>query len=129
MTQLDALLRTLALELPVGLACMWLVARAELRVAGWRAPIVVIAASLLTHPFAWWGNKSLVGAMEFWPRVTIVELSLISAAMIPTTGVFPGSVTTRPATACADSEFAATANRAAAVGVGVGVGGGVEGLL
>jgi len=78
MTQLDALLRTLAIELPVALVCLWLLERGQLRALHWRAPVVVLAASLLTHPFAWWTNRSLVGVLEFWTRVTIIELAVVA---------------------------------------------------
>jgi hypothetical protein len=77
LAQLDALARTLAIELPVGWLCLWLFARNELRQAKWRAPVVLLAASLLTHPFAWWGNQSLLGVVEFWPRVAMVELAVV----------------------------------------------------
>lgn len=77
MTQLDALARTLTIECVVGLACLWLLARTQLRVASWRAALVVPAASLLTHPFAWWGNRALVGAIELWPRYAIIELCVV----------------------------------------------------
>ena len=82
MTQLDALARTLAIESIVGLICLWLLARSQLREAGWRAIAVVIAASLLTHPFAWWGNRALIGAVELWPRYAIIELSVVTIETI-----------------------------------------------
>ena len=78
MTQLDALLRTLAIESIVGLACLWLLARAQLREQSWRALAVLVAASLLTHPFAWWGNQALLGVLELWPRYAIIELAVVA---------------------------------------------------
>jgi hypothetical protein len=80
MSQLDALLRTLAIELPVALACLLLLARVQLRaLAWWRAPAVILAASLVTHPFAWHGNLALIGVLPFWPRVAVVELAVCVA--------------------------------------------------
>lgn len=82
MTQLDALLRTLTIESVVGLTCLWLLARAQLRTVGWRALAVLLAASLLTHPFAWWSNRALIGAVELWPRYAIVELGVVAIETI-----------------------------------------------
>jgi hypothetical protein len=80
MTQLEALLRTLAIELPVALACLFVLARASVRAPGWwRAPLVVVAASLVTHPFAWSGNLALLPVLRFWPRVAVVELCVCAA--------------------------------------------------
>ncbi|HWB80511.1 MAG TPA: hypothetical protein VG755_36355 [Nannocystaceae bacterium] len=82
MTQLDALLRTLTIEAVVGLLALAVLARTQLRDAGWRAPAVLMAASLLTHPFAWWGNRALLGVIELWPRYAIVELCVVAIETI-----------------------------------------------
>ncbi len=76
MPQLVALLVTLGLELAVALAArpeLWRPVRLEL--ARWVG--LVAAASLLTHPFAWWVNGHL--ELPFWWRAGIIESGVVAA--------------------------------------------------
>jgi len=71
-------LRTLAVELPVGLACLWAATRRDPdRPAWWRMALVLAGCSLITHPFAWWGNRALVEAMPFAWRAALVEAAVV----------------------------------------------------
>lgn len=74
MTQTAALLITLVIEVPV----VWLLAR---RVESDRVRIVLIAcaASLLTHPFAWWANASFVHLPFYAVRLPLIEISVVVA--------------------------------------------------
>lgn len=75
MTQTEALALTLAIEVPVALA--WLLAAGWLaRRAWWRAALVVIAASLITHPLAWQANRVWLRSWSFWPRATVIEVGV-----------------------------------------------------
>lgn len=79
--QLLALSLTLAIELAVILAARLAAGdrdRGEL--LRWAA--IAAAASLLTHPFAWWSNDALVGRAPFWQRAAIIELSVIGAEAV-----------------------------------------------
>lgn len=68
MTQITALALSLAVEVPVAL----LLAR---RWAPWgRVAVVAIAATLLTHPFAWLANGWI--PLPFPPRAAIIEVSV-----------------------------------------------------
>lgn len=56
-----ALGRRAAPDAPAASALMWLQAG--------------VAATLLTHPFAWWLNEeALRGALTLWPRMLTIEL-------------------------------------------------------
>ncbi len=76
MSQLDALARTLALEIPVAVGLLavtrWAPRSELLRAAG-----VSAAASLLTHPVAWtlfvWLGSSVE---DYWVRAVPIELVL-----------------------------------------------------
>ncbi len=78
MTQLHALSLTLALEGAVGglLLRTWI---------GWRGHallrglLVVLAASLLTHPLAWHANRSWLAGLGFAQRAAIIEVSVVAA--------------------------------------------------
>jgi len=76
MTQLGALLRTLGIEGMVGgvLLFAWLGLRG--RALG-RGVLVVLAASLLTHPLAWTANRSWLMGLSFPVRATIIELTVV----------------------------------------------------
>ena len=78
MTQLDALLATLIIEtavaLPLLLALGWVP-----RSRWWRPVPVILAASLLTHPFAWTLIVELRWAADYWARAIPVELALTVA--------------------------------------------------
>lgn len=77
MSQLEALALTLVVELAVALAFArgWGMAP---RALGWLAAAVV-AASLLTHPLAWWSNGALMPHLTFWPRAALIEVGVAVA--------------------------------------------------
>jgi hypothetical protein len=71
-TQLQALLLSVALELPVALllCARWgPAAHGGLR----RVALTAVAATLLTHPFAWTWLPGLRGVMPTWARTLLVE--------------------------------------------------------
>jgi hypothetical protein len=77
-SQLDALLRTLAIEAPVALVCLWIATRRDpTRAPWWRMVLVVVGCSLITHPLAWWTNRGLVDQFEFATRATIIEAAVV----------------------------------------------------
>ena len=80
MNQLQAMLLSLLIEVPVVLVLAALfkwIPRADL----WRLALVAVAATLLSHPFAWYANEHLGGT--FAVRATIIEVSvtLLEAAL------------------------------------------------
>ena len=88
MTQLQALLLTVAIEVPAVMALVWLLgsswAPRLVRVEYVSGQVTLVAtaaaASLLTHPFAWWANTELLrGRLPFMERATVIELSVIGA--------------------------------------------------
>lgn len=76
MTQLNALLLTLAVEGAVGAVLLrwWLGLRGASFVRAW---MVVLAASLLTHPLAWQANRSWLRGLSFVVRAPIIELAVV----------------------------------------------------
>ncbi len=80
MTQWEALALTLALEVPVALAIAWF---AGLRDKMWRTAAVSVAASLITHPFAWYLAIHTQNMWPFWPRAALIEtgVTLIEAVV------------------------------------------------
>jgi hypothetical protein len=82
MGQLTALFLTLAIEVPlvVLLAALW---RRSDRPSLTTVAAVAAAASLVTHPFAWYFNGMLGGFVSFAYRAAFIEASVIVAeAMI-----------------------------------------------
>lgn len=75
MTQTHALLLTLGIEGVVGalLVGTWWRWRGTSLL---RAVVIAIAASLLTHPFAWTANRQWLVGLPFPVRATIIELSV-----------------------------------------------------
>jgi hypothetical protein len=65
MSQAVALVLTWALELATAVA---LTGRRDLRLV-----VVVVVASLLTHPFVWWVGTH-APASQWWPRILATEL-------------------------------------------------------
>lgn len=62
----------------MGLACLWVATRGDPdRPAPWRLLLVLAGCSLITHPFAWWGNRALVDAMSFAWRAALVEAAVV----------------------------------------------------
>jgi len=77
-SQLDALLRTLAIELPVAIVCLWIATRRDpARPPMWRMVVVVLGCSLITHPLAWWCNRGLAAEYTFAVRATIIEAAVV----------------------------------------------------
>lgn len=76
MTQLGALLRTLGIEGVVGGLLLWAWLGLRGRSLG-RGVLVVLAASLLTHPLAWTANRSWLRGLAFPERATIIELTVV----------------------------------------------------
>lgn len=77
-SQLDALLRTLAIEAPVAIACLLIATRRdERRVPPWQMLLVIIGCSLITHPLAWWSNRGLAELFKFAPRAAIIEAAVV----------------------------------------------------
>ena len=78
MTQLEALALTLAIELAV-VAVFAMLLRFWPRPAWPRAFMVAAAASLLSHPWAWWMNTSALVGMPFFERAMVIELGVVAA--------------------------------------------------
>ncbi|MCH9686349.1 MAG: hypothetical protein K0V04_33260 [Deltaproteobacteria bacterium] len=81
MTQLHALSLTLAIEGTVGglLLRTWIGWRGR---AMLRGLLVVLAASLLTHPLAWQANRSWLVGLGFPVRAAIIEISVVLAETV-----------------------------------------------
>ena len=73
MTQFQALVLSLLIEVPIVLALAWRLTRSG--VPSWRRlALVGCAATLITHPFAWHGVYILRAWLpSYWPRVLVVE--------------------------------------------------------
>ena len=73
MTQTQALLASLVLEVPlvlgVAAALGWCRGRGPLV----RLLLVACAATLVTHPFAWHAFRGLAPLIDYWPRAALVE--------------------------------------------------------
>lgn len=80
MTQATALALTLAIELPLVLL---LAALLRWHPSWPRLVLVALASSLLTHPFAWNGIRTLQPYAPFWLRAGTIELlvALVEGAM------------------------------------------------
>lgn len=76
MTQTHALALTLGIEGVVGALLLW--------AWGWRGSslargvVVVLAASLLTHPLAWAANSRWLVGLAFPVRAAIIELTVVA---------------------------------------------------
>ena len=86
MSQLEALLLSLLLEVPL----VMLLARFALRarpVPAGRLLVVALAATLITHPFAWHGFGWMRPYLPaFWPRALIIEgaVAVVEGALYAT---------------------------------------------
>lgn len=76
--QLLALAITLAIELPCAYPFGAKLDRAREEPA-WRWPAIIMAASLLTHPIAWWSNEVGLVTLPFWQRALVIELTVVMA--------------------------------------------------
>lgn len=83
MTQVEALMLTIGIELPVAFAWFRLAGWLP-REAWWRGVLVVVAVSLMSHPLAWQANEVWLRAWSFWPRAAVIEVGvvLVEAAIL-----------------------------------------------
>ena len=79
MSQSLALALTLAIEVPVVLCIAWFCGLRDHMV---RVAAVAAAASLLTHPFAWYLALSGLAHIPFWTRAAIIEFAVIIAEAV-----------------------------------------------
>ncbi len=56
---------------------LWTQRGQQPRAALWRIALVLVGASLVTHPLAWWANRGLVGVFGFEVRAAIVETAVV----------------------------------------------------
>lgn len=78
MSQLDALLRTIAIEVPIAIALLWITTRRDpSRASMVRMVLVLVGCSLITHPLAWWSNRGLTDHMPFATRAAIIEAAVV----------------------------------------------------
>lgn len=80
MSQLEAMLLSLAVEVPVALALAVLLTRAP-RVKLWRLALVAVAATLVSHPFAWYANTHLGGTFPVRAAIIEVSVTVLEAAL------------------------------------------------
>lgn len=74
MSQLEAMLLSLAVEVPLALGLVALMRSTTERAEWGRLALVAVAATLLSHPFAWFANEHLT---IHWPvRAAIIEVSV-----------------------------------------------------
>jgi len=71
-TQGEALALTLAIEAPIVVALGWRVVDDKVRLLA-----LSVAASLCTHPFAWWSNQALIEWPFFTVRAPGIELGVV----------------------------------------------------
>ncbi len=76
MSQLEALLLTLATEVPVALTVALALGWSD-RASAWKWVAVVAAASLLTHPLAWWASVQPGPELSWELRATAIETSVV----------------------------------------------------
>ncbi len=69
MNQPEAMVVSILIEAPIAL----LLARFSSKEGLWMVPLVAIAATLITHPFAWWANVGLMPYLSSFPRISLVE--------------------------------------------------------
>lgn len=73
MTQTQALLASLLLEVPLVLGIAAALGWARGRRALLRLMLVACAATLVTHPFAWHAFRGLAPFLAYWPRAALIE--------------------------------------------------------
>lgn len=77
MTQLEALLLSIALEAPVALALARFVVPVEMRVDVKWTLVAAVLATLITHPFVWHFNETLT-MLDPWPRLLLLEVGAVA---------------------------------------------------
>jgi hypothetical protein len=80
MSQITALFVTLSIEVLAVLLVVW-IWRVRVGVSWAMVVLVAMAASLVTHPFAWYFNGALSGAWSFAIRATAIETFVVLAEM------------------------------------------------
>ena len=76
MSQLGALLLSVLVEAPLAAAAGARCGKRGARELG-RMACIALAATLLTHPLAWWANRLLAAALPFAPRALLIELGVV----------------------------------------------------
>ena len=91
MSQSTALILTLIMELFV-LTLWWRFANTSKH--KWTRYLVSgIAASCLTHPFAWWANETIGASLTSWTRMGLIEMAVFILEGLFYTYVLPLSIT------------------------------------
>lgn len=70
---------SIAVELPVAVAIGWSAVPPSQR---WRLFVVAVAATLVTHPFAWETNWRLSPHLGPVPRLALVEIAVAAAEAV-----------------------------------------------
>lgn len=100
-------MRTVAIETPIATLLLWFVFRGRQGgLALWRVVLVAVAASLVTHPFAWSGNRALVGTLDLPTRYAVIESAVVVVEAI----VFRVALGVRPSAALVTSFVANAAS-------------------
>lgn len=73
MNQPEAMLLSIAIEMPIVLLVGRAASRDEPTV---QLLMVACGATLVTHPFAWYGMAALDGPLGTWPALGVVELGV-----------------------------------------------------
>lgn len=76
MSQVFALLLTLLVEMPLAAGLGALMGKRGVKELG-RMGAIALAATLVTHPLAWWTNRLLVLHASFAVRALLIELSVV----------------------------------------------------
>lgn len=72
MSQMAALALTLLVEAPIVLAFVWRLEKDRVR-----AVLIALAASLLSHPIAWWANGVLRPLPFYTVRAPLIEAGVV----------------------------------------------------
>lgn len=73
MSQLTALLISIAIEMPVSALTMRLLNRPFY----WRAAMIAAASTLVSHPFAWLANTVWLNHLPFFERAMVIEVGVV----------------------------------------------------
>ncbi len=76
MNQVHALLLTLLVEVPLAAGLGALYGKRGAKELG-RMGAIALAASLITHPWAWWANRLLLALLPFAGRALLIELGVV----------------------------------------------------
>lgn len=78
MSQLDALLLSLAVEVPLVIGGLIVLTDRD-ETPRWRIIAIALAATLLTHPLAWAASRTPMPGLSLWERAALIELSVVFA--------------------------------------------------